>query len=588
MSNSIFDDEDGAFSLSSGFDGGEAPKAPKVSPKERPTAVQPPTRNTRPVTPPNKQAPPVRPGAAPTGGLTSVRRQNQKPAAPSTGLPKSPASGSPSPDAGRTNKLPTMPPLASADNHALPPAAKPALPAVPARNQPQEERFSDEQLPRTQNRLPSMPVSVSEPAQPVASSYAETAANELRNQDEDDFVDYEQERRDRERRREREIARQRREDEERQRQADIDRRDYERLQEAERKRNQLQVSYGKDDDEEETENRRSSKSKSKNNKKKPRGKNAKPEKVSKYAGDRKKVLWLQITVYSVLGMMILAGAKATFLPNTGPTPQQVIATVKKGIGMTDFPTSRGEGFVLAFSDVYLSLNDGGIAERNKNLALYMPLSVVQEQGFQQSGPATQTITGGPYINSVKSVDDNNAIYTVSAQVNDGIWIYMDVPVYYDTKNDSFAISGTPAFTAAPEQAAVPAQPKGWTADDKAVVDAFTPNAELFFDAWAKSDKKAMNPFLTEDANTTAKVGLNGTAKFSRLASVSVEPKPEFADVSKGEIRQARVAVVWENPYVANTSYQQNYDLTLKKVADQWRIQSIDGGVPTEVGNSQQD
>lgn len=576
MSNSIFDDEDGAFSLSSGFDGGEAPKAPKPAPKERLVAGPPPTRNTRPVTPPNKQTAPVRPGAMPTGGLTSVRRQNQKPAAPTTGLPKSPGSGGSTPDTGRNAKLPTMPPLASADKPALSPAAKTALPAVPTPEQPRKERYSDEQLPRTQSRLPSMP----EPTLPAAPTYADTAADELRNQDEDDFVDYERERRDRERRREREIARQR---EEERRNAENERQDYERLRAEENKRKQLEVSL---DEEEET--RSSSKSKSKNNKKKPRGKASKPEKVSKYAGDRKKVLWLQITVYSVLGMMVLAGAKATFLPNSGPTPQQVIATVKKGIGMTDFPTSRGEGFVLAFSDVYLSLNDGGIAERNKNLALYMPLSVVQEQGFQQSGPATQTITGGPYINSVKSVDDNNAIYTVSAQVNDGIWIYMDVPVYYDTENDSFAVSGTPAFTAAPEQAAVPAQPKGWTADDKAVVDAFTPNAELFFDAWSKSDKKAMNPFLTEDANTTAKVGLNGTAKFSRLASVSVEPKPEFADVSKGEIRKARVSVVWENPYVANTSYQQNYDLTLKKVADQWRIQSIDGGVPTEVGNSQQD
>lgn len=574
MSNSIFDDDDGAFSLSSGFDGGEAPKAPKVTPpKDRPAVGQPQTRINRPVTSPNKQQAPVRPGMPAKGGATSARRQEQKPTAPTSGLPKAPMGASP--DTGRNTKLPTMPPLRSTGNTSLPSAPKAsiqksALPAVPV----QEERYVDEEMPRAASRQYEAP----EPEAPTHSPYAETAASNLREQDEEDYVDYEQERRDRERRREREIARQR---EEEQRVAQRQREDYERLMAEERRRKA-------EEEEANRNNNNSSNTESKNTKKKSRGKGktAKPVKQSKYAGGRKQVLWLQIVVFTVLGVMVLAGAKSIFLPNAGPTPQQVISTVKKGIGMTDFPTARGEGFVIAFSDAYLTLNNGGVSERNKILSLYMPLSVVQEQAFQQSGPADQTVTGGPYINSVKSIDDNNAVYTVSAQVNNGVWIYMDVPAYYDSENDTFAISGSPAFTAAPEQATVPAQPRSWTSDDKAVVDVFTPNAEIFFDAWSKSDKKAMNPFLTEDANTTAKTGLNGTAKFSRLAAVHVEPAPETADVSKGEIRQARVTVVWENPYVATTTYQQTYDLTLKKVADQWRIQAIDGGVPTEVGNDQ--
>lgn len=565
MSNSIFDDDDGAFSLSSGFDGGEAPKAPKVAtPKNQLGSGNPQTRLTRPPT-----AAPARPGL-PASGSANVRKPLPKPATSTSGMPKSPNPvSSPEP---KSTKLPSLPPLRGTGQQATPPSVA-KVTEVPVTKAPEvipEDRYIDEEKPPVSRRAPSAP------------AYAAPAEDYWQ---EEETHDYEQERRDRERRREREIARQREEE----------RRDEERRKDDEARRRQEELNRRKAEVEEEEEEEekvssnkgRNAKTSRKNSKSKAvNKKTAKPAKESKYSGGRKKILILQITVYAVLGMILLAGAKTIFLPNTGPTPNQIIMTVKKSLGVTEFPTSRGEGFVAAFSDVYLTLNNNGVAERNTALAPYMPLSVIQEQSFQQSGPATQAVTAGPYVTSVKSVDNNNAVYTVATQINDGIWIYMDVPVYFDSENDSFAVSGSPAFTPAPEQAAVPAQPKSWTTDDKAVVDAFMPNAELFFTAWSKSDKKAMNAYITEDADTTASSGLNGSARFSRISSLHVEPEPEFADVSNGEIRKARISIVWENPYVDKTSYQQTYDLVLKKVADQWRIQSLNGGVPTEIGNDQ--
>ena len=53
---------------------------------------------------------------------------------------------------------------------------------------------------------------------------------------------------------------------------------------------------------------------------------------------------------------------------------------------------------------------------------------------------------------VEEIDENNANYTISAQLNGSSWIYLLVPVYAEPEDNSFVVSGSPSFVSPPATA----------------------------------------------------------------------------------------------------------------------------------------
>lgn len=588
MGNSIFDDDDG-FSLSGGIEGEE----PKPQVKRTPAAPAPikPVGTQRPTAPSAeaRRTPPARPQGTSNPGVTATNAATSQNAPlrrrSNSGLPKNPAER-------------TLPPVNKLTSNPGIPTGLPVAPTQqkPASSLPPIVSMPQKRSEQKKNPLPTLPVTPTPvfheqvtPEEPVAVepesvSYAEAAEENIHGSyhppvieenDEEEEELREAERRAEERRLRRQRALEQEREEER-------REEEERLLRAKRAKERA-AELEAEEAETPVNNAKGDKGKTavrKGNKRTPK---PKPEKgTGKFSGERRKILILRLIALSVLVVFVFAGLKATFLPAKGPTAKQVIATVKDGIGMTNFPTGNGEGFVLAFSKIYLTVPKDGGGERAKALEPYVPPNVITEQQYSSvpSAADAQVVTGGPYISGVISKDDKNAVYTVTAQINNGTWIYIDVPVFYDNNTKAFAVSGTPAFVPAPKQAKVDPQTKPWNDEDQEAVKIFTPAAKLFFAAWAKSNTQEMLPYQTADADTATKTGLDNTVKFDSLTRVSIQPADGLADPNT---RKARVTVRWENALVPKTYYSQTYDLVLVKVpdADQWRIKSIVGGITTD-------
>lgn len=335
------------------------------------------------------------------------------------------------------------------------------------------------------------------------------------------------------------------------------------------------------DEEEELAPKKGSRA-SKRNANTPRGKKVSREKKpSNFTGNRKWILIVRIIAATVAVVLLAAGAKAIFFPPTFPGQATVLGAVKKNLGITAFPTAAGEGFVSSFSREYLTITPKESSKKTEALKQYTIDVLATSIVSSSDDTLAQAVTQGPIISGVESVDDNNAIYTVAAQLNGNRWVYFNVPVYFDKTANGFLVSGTPAFIAPPVKAADPKKPNEYENDTKLANDV-TSNIQGFFQAWATSNKEGLGRYMTNDAPETAKIGLSNTFTFVSVSDIRVESKG--SEDPKPNNRKAQATVVWADPANPKITYRQTYNLELFKQPDErWYIANIEGGAAKTSG-----
>lgn len=312
------------------------------------------------------------------------------------------------------------------------------------------------------------------------------------------------------------------------------------------------------------------------NQKQPREK-----KPSNFSGNRKWILVVRIVAATVAAILLASGAKAIFFPPTFPGQAVVLGAVKKNLGITGFPTAAGEGFVSSFSREYLTITPKESSKKTEALKQYTIDVLATSIVSSSDDTLAQTVTQGPIISGVESIDDNNAIYTVAAQLNGTRWVYFNVPVYFDKTANGFLVSGTPAFIAPPVKAADPKKPNDYENDTKLANDV-TSNIEGFFKAWATSNKEGLGRYMTNDAPETAKIGLSNTFQFVSVGDIRVESKG--SEDANPNNRKAQATVVWADPANPKITYRQTYNLELFKQPDErWYIANIEGGAAKTSG-----
>ena len=305
------------------------------------------------------------------------------------------------------------------------------------------------------------------------------------------------------------------------------------------------------------------------------------KKPSNFSGNRKWILIIRIIAATVAAILLISGAKAIFFPPTFPGQAVVLGAVKKNLGITGFPTAAGEGFVSSFSREYLTITPKESSKKTEALKQYTIDVLATSIVSSTDDNLAQTVTQGPIISGVESVDDNNAIYTVAAQLNGTRWVYFNVPVYYDKNANGFLVSGTPAFIAPPVKAADPKKPNDYENDTKLANDV-TSNIQGFFQAWATSNKEGLGRYMTTDAPETAKIGLNNTFTFVSVSDIRVESKGSTDP--KPNSRKAQATVIWADPANPKITYRQTYNLELYKQPDErWYIANIEGGAAKTSG-----
>lgn len=332
--------------------------------------------------------------------------------------------------------------------------------------------------------------------------------------------------------------------------------------------------------------------KSKSAKSKNKRKGTKKNKKDYDPGQKTRANVIRWVTLGLLGVLCLLGVRSVVFPPQFPGPDQVLNRVQEGLELTDFPADRAEAFVIGFTRAYLTVpSRGSSSEREAELSNYAPVSLVDSLGAR-SGNVEQSIVDGPYISGTRYVTDEDAVFTVAAKMNNGYWIYLDVPVYYNHQTRAFAISGVPAAVAQPRLSSVPAIERTWTADrDEDLTKQVSSDLERYFIAWSSpDDPDSLRIWTTASASPAAKAPIQGV-EFVSLSGVEVSTS-DGATVDGRDSRIAYATVRWRivPPITEDTdldelpepaTYDMSYELIIALSGEeeaQWRVSNIRGGI----------
>jgi hypothetical protein len=304
---------------------------------------------------------------------------------------------------------------------------------------------------------------------------------------------------------------------------------------------------------------------------------------SQWAGRRRGVLIGRIVTVAIVLLAFAVAINSIVNPPKGPTPSQVKAVALEAVGQTGFPLTTGESVAVAFTRAFYNsapAGDNGAEIREERLSHYVSQDLLNtidntfsyQNAAGESANATQTITDGPYIAAISSTSEDSALATVfftlkstpSADSPDQPStkvLYVQVPLMYDAKSNSVAVSGYPTFIPPVN----PAAPKNdsnyqvnWPADDDVTSVVEERTLPQFFGAWAASNSNSLANYITKDATPVALEGLHGAVVPSASDFVSeVSVEQAGSGDSTGRSRNFQATVAWKDP-TSNVSYSQVY------------------------------
>ena len=342
---------------------------------------------------------------------------------------------------------------------------------------------------------------------------------------------------------------------------------------------------------------RSSKLKRKNN-----SKNLKTAKGSAYSGKRRNVFIARIAIFAILALLVGNGVMNMVPKGSGLTASDgplIISKVRENLNISDFPRTKGEGTALAFTNTYLNYTPETREERAEALKIFAPEKVLSqneirpatEQELTAAGlpvgvdTTVQVVSEGPYVvSSLMFKGGTAALITTMSQINNGEWIYLQIPMYYNKDNGNVTVSGPITFGPPNGTTEVPANETTdtWN-DNKEISSSIKEDISTYMIAWAASDTTNIERYLVKEdgkvaATLEARKGLGGSVQVLSVSSLTVQDKkkPEeetAAAMADYNTRQAEVKVMFLDPS-SNMVYQQTFRMVLKYVNEDWFVEDI--------------
>lgn len=317
-----------------------------------------------------------------------------------------------------------------------------------------------------------------------------------------------------------------------------------------------------------------------------KGKKAKKEKksldpkpVSKYAGERNKILYLRLGAAAVAAIIAVAGFQAIFLPDRGPTKEMVMDAAQESVNYTGFPAASGEQFAIDFAKAYFNFNSSD-TERKTSLERFASPDLIAEIDIKLMAQneyeltanngqpysdykVQQGITYGPYVVAINNISEEHSVFTVKVGLGENV-IYLDVPVKYDPENYALTLAGPPSFSK-PIQNKGEASKTEWTSSfanggDTDIQKSFANDLDAYLSAWALSDSTIINRYVLDNATDNAKRGLQNAVVFNSVASFAVEAADEERPQTATQ-RRVEIKVIWEDPNT-NLRYPQQYRMLI--------------------------
>lgn len=264
------------------------------------------------------------------------------------------------------------------------------------------------------------------------------------------------------------------------------------------------------------------------------------EKKARNRGGRGQMLAVRYTVIGIGVILMGFGVKSIVFPPDIPPTDVLTASIQAEMNMSAFPADQAESFILGFTRAYLNYDPALSAERNDALEQFTK-DANAVNGLTVPSEYPQAVVEGPYISGVRYVDDNNALFTTTAKLDNGRWVSIATPVFYDDTARSFVVAQSPSLAPNPQLAASTGKaPDQMDVDDEATESASATVAS-FMKAWGASDSEALSVVITDGADPRVWNGLEGTVQLDRVDLTEVYAQPED---EASPMWQAKVDVMW--------------------------------------------
>ena len=253
------------------------------------------------------------------------------------------------------------------------------------------------------------------------------------------------------------------------------------------------------------------------------------------------VLWLALLIIAYRAVTAIAfdhaGARQTGGASSSTT-------------QGEFPVVLAEAYAAQFAEVYLNFSPATQAQREQELAAYLPAGVAAanpDLGWNGTG---QLNLQSEQVAGIAVRDRQHAVISVLATVN-GQLMELGVPVI--AAGGGVVVAGEPAWLPAPPTAAPP--PSGLGGSDPVAQGELMSELPALFQAYANGDGAALSRFAAPGASLT---GLGGAVTFDSIAGLHVPPG--------GATRQITVTVIWQLPSQVSSG--------LAKIAMTYRVSVV--------------
>jgi hypothetical protein len=254
---------------------------------------------------------------------------------------------------------------------------------------------------------------------------------------------------------------------------------------------------------------------------------ARPRGAWRGAGGRW-LLWpLRAVLWAALLIVVYRGVTAIVANDTSSAPDS--ANLSHVATSDQFPATLAEAYALSFGQVYLNFNPAAQAQREQELAAFVPPSLSAanpDLGWNGSG---QVKLQSEQVAGIAVQDQQHAVVSLLATVG-GQLMELGVPIY--ASGGDVVVSGAPAWLPAPQPIVPPAAPA--ESSDQAAQGALLNQLPAFFQAYASGSASSLKSFLAPGVTLA---GLNGTVAFGSISSLEVPPG--------GDLRHITVTVVWQ-------------------------------------------
>ncbi len=262
------------------------------------------------------------------------------------------------------------------------------------------------------------------------------------------------------------------------------------------------------------------------------------------------VLWVALLVIAYRGVtaIVVGGTPA---PRDG---------VQVGAASGHFPVPLAEAYASEFGQAYLTFSPGTQAQREQDLAAFVPASIAAADPDLGWNGAGQLRLQSEQVAGIAVQDPRHAVVTLLATVN-GQLMELGVPIA--ASGGGVVVSGEPAWLPAPPPISPP--PAGRSSDPVAQRQLMNV-LPAFFQAYALGDSTALSRFVVKGVSLT---GLGGAVTFDSIAALHVP--------AGGATRQISVSVIWQlaGPTGLSAKLKMTYGMSVVDLqSSKWYVNEI--------------